>query len=265
MTREIVITDDMSFCSPVFADGHVSLVMDLGATCHLGQGWASGTPVRGQAIGALRTVGGVAGSARSEMLGVYCEPGAASDFLSVPATALTDRIVDLEDLWGTGSTQLAEDLAGLDEATRVDRFERVLLERLRQARTLRPNVDVVRLARWVRAEPAHMTVHRLADMAGVSRRHLTRVFRDVIGVSPKRYCRLARFQAGLVHAGAGTGVKWAQVAAGLGYADQSHMIAEFRELSSLTPEALATQRWFHPFIMDAMDARFRYTGRHATG
>jgi AraC-like DNA-binding protein len=40
-------------------------------------------------------------------------------------------------------------------------------------------------------------------------------------------------------------------AAELGYADQSHMIAEFRELSGLTPDALATQRWFHPFILEA--------------
>jgi AraC-like DNA-binding protein len=77
------------------------------------------------------------------------------------------------------------------------------------------------------------------------------VYRQVIGVSPKRYCRLARFQAGLTLAGAGAGVQWAQVAADLGYADQSHMIAEFRELSSLTPEALATQPWFHPFILEA--------------
>jgi AraC-like DNA-binding protein len=46
-------------------------------------------------------------------------------------------------------------------------------------------------------------------------------------------------------------VQWAEVAAELGYADQSHMIAEFRELSGLTPDALATQRWFHPFILEA--------------
>ena len=96
-----------------------------------------------------------------------------------------------------------------------------------------------------------MTARRLADGAGVSRRHLTRVFRQIIGVSPKRYCRLARFQSGLGLAGVGSGVQWARVAAELGYADQSHMIAEFRELSSLTPEALASQRWFHPFILDA--------------
>ena len=50
-------------------------------------------------------------------------------------------------------------------------------------------------------------------------------------------------------------VQWAQVAAELGYADQSHMIAEFRELSSLTPDALSTQRWFHPFILDSYSRR----------
>ena len=99
----------------------------------------------------------------------------------------------------------------------------------------------------------------LANAAGVSRQHLTRVFREVIGVSPKRYCRLARFQAGLVHAGAGAGGKWAQVAADLGYADQSHMIAEFKELSGLTPEALATGEWFHPFILEAKSRRWSAT------
>lgn len=41
---------------------------------------------------------------------------------------------------------------------------------------------------------------------------------------------------------------WARVAMELGYADQSHMIAEFREFSSLTPHMLATERWWHPFI-----------------
>jgi len=34
----------------------------------------------------------------------------------------------------------------------------------------------------------------------------------------------------------------------MGYADQSHMIAEFREFSSLTPQRLAVERWFHPCI-----------------
>jgi AraC-like DNA-binding protein len=136
---------------------------------------------------------------------------------------------------------------------RVDRLEAVLLDRLRQAPSRKHDLDVAALARWVRAEPRLASVRLLADAAGVSPRHLARVFLEVVGVSPKRYCRLARFHAGLSYAG--TRVKWAQAAEELGYADQSHMIAEFREFSSLTPENLTRQRWFHPFILEARQRR----------
>jgi AraC-like DNA-binding protein len=262
ITREVEFRREESFCAPQFADGHVSLVFELGATCHVGRGWTSGAPVRGRALGALRTVGDAAGSVRSEMIGVYLEPGSAPALLQVPAVELTDQALDLASVWGTGATGLTEELLALDESARVDRLEGALLERLRRTpMTPRSSVDCQGLARWVRAESSTMTVHRLADAAGVSRRHLARVFRNVVGVSPKRYCRLARFQAGLVYAGAGPGVRWAQVAAELGYADQSHMIAEFQELGGLTPEALVTRRWFHPFILDA---RCRLARRPAT-
>ena len=248
--RDVRIARDESFCSPVFADGHASLVMDLGATCHVGGGWTRGTTVGTRAIGALRRVGGEAG-ARSAMIGVYLEPGACSFFLGMPAVELTDCVVPLDQVCGVR----AEDLVELDERSRVDRLEGALLDRVFHAPPSHASVDVSGLARWVREAPASMTVSRLASAAGVSRRHLTRVFREVVGVSPKRYCRLARFRAGLAYAGAGNRVQWARVAAELGYVDQSHMIAEFREFSSLTPEALATHDWFHPFILDARDCQ----------
>ena len=249
--REVFIARDESFCSPVFADGHASLVVDLGASCDQGQGWTFGTSVGARVIGALRTVASPAGNIRAKMLGAYFHAASTLDLTQVPAIELTDRIVSLEHLWGSEGTRLAEDLAELDEVARVERFEAALLDRMRRARPMRSGVDVAGVARWVRAEPTLMTVSGLADAAGVSRRHLNRVFRQIVGVSPKRYCRLARFHVGLAYSGSGTGVKWARLALELGYADQSHMIAEFKELSSLTPESLATEQWFHPFILEA--------------
>ena len=257
VTREVMFTRDQSFCSPVFADGHASVVVELGATCQLGAGWTFGTSVRGHAIGALRSVGDAPACVRPAMIGVYFEPGATADFLRMPATELTDRVVSLEHIWGSSGVQLAEDLVELTETARVDRLEAALLERACRAPAPSSRIDVAGLARWVRAEPTAMNVGRLADAAGVSRQHLTRVFRQVVGVSPQRFCRLARFQAGLGFAGGGSVVRWAQVATELGYADQSHMIAEFRELSSLTPDTLASHRWFHPFILDARSRRTR--------
>jgi hypothetical protein len=46
----------------------------------------------------------------------------------------------------------------------------------------------------------------------------------------------------------------------MGYADQSHMIAEFRQFSGLTPQTLASRQWFHPFI-----ERAKSGGGWATG
>ena len=89
----------------------------------------------------------------------------------------------------------------------------------------------------------------------MSRQHLTREFRQRTGISPKLYSRLARFHAGLRYVGVASRIDWADVAAEAGYADQSHMIAEFRQFSGLTPHALARGRWFHPFIERAKARR----------
>lgn len=251
VTREVRFARQLSFCSPLFADGHASLSLELGGLCELEKGWTFGAPLLGRAVGAQRKAGASSPGACPEMIGAYLEPGATSAMIGAPAAELTDRLVDLDLLWGRGGALMIEELAALDEAGRLDRLEAELLGRLGRATPPPPGADPAGLARRVRARPASTSVRRLAEGAGISRQHLTRLFREAIGVSPKRYCRLARFQAGLAYAGAGNALRWAEVAVELGYADQSHMIAEFRELSSLTPGMLAAKRWFHPFILEA--------------
>jgi AraC-like DNA-binding protein len=54
------------------------------------------------------------------------------------------------------------------------------------------------------------------------------------------------------------------VAFEVGYTDQSHMIAEFRQFSSLTPHMLATERWFHPFIERAKSVKPALSSRPFT-
>lgn len=263
ITREVQITRAEPFDMPMLAGALTSVIVDLGATCHVGTGWEFGAPLGAHASGALRIARTPAVSFRPEMLGAFLEPGSVPALLHVRTDELTDRVVSLEDVWGSSSAELPGQIAELDEEDRLDRLEAILLDHLRPAAHRTGTVDVVGLARWVQREPTSLTVSRLADVAGVSRRHLTRVFREVVGVTPKRFCRLARFHMGLRYAGAGPGVRWAQVAAELGYADQSHMIAEFRELGGLTPEVLAARRWFNPFILDTR-ARFSSARRVAS-
>src|SRR4029450_11649757 len=103
-----------------------------------------------------------------------------------------------------------------------DRFELALLHRIRNWRDRATSVDVPNLAWHVLRKRGQVTVATLADAAGVSRQYLTRGFREQVGLPPKLYCRLARFQAGLCYVVPGRHVEWAQAAVQLGYADHSH-------------------------------------------
>jgi AraC-like DNA-binding protein len=76
------------------------------------------------------------------------------------------------------------------------------------------------------------TIDRVAAAAGVSRQHLARAFAYHVGVSPKTFARVMRFRRALELAG---GHNWDDLAAELGYFDQSHLIADFREFAGTTP------------------------------
>jgi AraC-like DNA-binding protein len=247
LLREIPFYE-ATFCSPQFADGHVSLVYELGQTCDTDGRWQpDALALRGTLTGPMSGVGRTDGNDRPEMIGAYFRPARAARFLCVPVAALRDTAISIEDVWGSRAGRLSSELAAGDEASRLDRLEAVLLARRRAIRSAARAVDVSRLSALVMRRRGHLTVNGMARAAGVSRQYLTREFREEIGISPKLYSRLARFQSGLAYAGTGR-VDWAVAAAHLGYADQSHMIAEFREFSALTPQALATGTWFHPFI-----------------
>jgi AraC-like DNA-binding protein len=252
--REAAFGAGDPFSSPLFADGHVSLTLNLNHACTADGRWIDSVNPAATVIGAMSAVGPARPPDRAEMVGAYFRAGGAAALIGAPSSAVTDQIVALDDLWGAAATNLSEQLCADGELARVDRLERALLARLGRAASRATSFDCAGLASWVVASRGQLTVDRMADAAGVSRQCLSRRFRATIGVTPKLYCMLARFQAGLAHAGRGANVDWAHAAADLGYADQSHMIREFRRFSSLTPAELASGRWWHPFIARARSA-----------
>lgn len=89
----------------------------------------------------------------------------------------------------------------------------------------------------------------VAREIGLSQRRFAELFKAQVGVTPKLFCRLLRFQRARTLAAqveklaldraqelrAGCGVDWAQLALTCGYFDQSHLINEFQEFASLSP------------------------------
>lgn len=154
----------------------------------------------------------------------------------VSPSATADRIVPLEDLWGDDAARLAERLAGaedLHEAAAM--LDEAIATRLVTSRRTGAHT---RLALDAAARLATDRVSDVAGALGVSERNLRRVFREVVGMSPKEFSRLERFHLALREARTGAAMDWARVAAATGYYDQAHLIAEFHDIVGATPRTL---------------------------
>jgi AraC-like DNA-binding protein len=163
--------------------------------------------------------------------------GAHEAVLGAPASAIAGRIIALDELWGDAATRrLLERLAeapSTDAAAAV--LQSAIAERLARARRARPGAD---LSRAAADRLNHANVNAVALDLGVSERHLRRVFRETVGVSPKAFAKLTRFHRALRVARDSAGSSWASIAALAGYYDQAHLIAEFRAIAGVTPSTL---------------------------
>jgi AraC-like DNA-binding protein len=138
-------------------------------------------------------------------MGVVFWPGGARVFFDSPADAFYNESVPLDLLWGSKAANCE-----------------TVCER--QAPHIRSVLDVTK-------------------EVGLSRRRLAQLFREQVGLTPKLFCRLHRFQGVLRQIALGAPVDWADLALAGGYCDQAHVGHEFREFSGMSPSAyLASQR-----------------------
>ncbi len=165
--------------------------------------------------------------------------GALERVLGVPGSEIAGRIVPLADLWGDAATRQLFGRLG-DAGTTVG-----AAQVLESAIAARLAVDERRAqAELVRDAAVRYTCAMVkgvpADL-GVSERHLRRVFRETVGVSPKTFAKLKRFRRAARAAYEAPQLSWASIAATAGYYDQAHLIAEFRAIAGVTPQALLAE------------------------
>jgi AraC-like DNA-binding protein len=163
--------------------------------------------------------------------------GASEAVLGVRASVIAGRIVALEDLWGDAATRrLLGRLADARDTVKAAAIlESAIAERLTIRDGGRPGAQLALLAA---DRLTSASVNAVAVDLGVSDRHLRRVFRETVGVSPKAFSKLARFHCALNAARDHGHGSWANIAATAGYYDQAHLIAEFRAIAGVTPRAL---------------------------
>ena len=173
------------------------------------------------------------------IIGVHFKPGGAAPFLGVPACELADAHIDLESLWGRSANLLRERL--FDAATSAERFS-LLEESLKDHLFALPEQHYAVSTALEALGCNAMAVRDIARDVGFSQRHFIEVFKSEVGMTPKLFSRVLRFQQvrAIIHRQENA-PDWAGIAMECGYFDQSHLIREFKEFSGLSPAAYLRQ------------------------
>lgn len=165
------------------------------------------------------------------VLAVHFRPGGAYPFCGVPLHELADANIGMDDIWGADGRRLHDRLLEAPSAhLRFTLLETFLLERARFEVLRHPGVALAMAAIEERTE---LRVADAGRIAGLSPKRLIASFRTEIGLTPKAYARIRRFQAALRALRADT--RGAEIAAATGYFDQAHFVREFRSFTALTP------------------------------
>jgi hypothetical protein len=132
----------------------------------------------------------------ASLLGVHFKQGGAFPFLGPPASDLADAHCDLETLWGPSARRLREQLC--EAVTPEERFrvmEEALIARLSGARDPHFAVPVALQAFGHSGQrDASVRVRDVARYIGLSERRFIEVFKSEVGITPKLFCRVQRFQ-----------------------------------------------------------------------
>ncbi len=92
---------------------------------------------------------------------------------------------------------------------------------------------------------AGQSVAQVVDKAGFSQRRFIQLFDEQVGLTPKLFCRVSRFQRVVQIAHGAAQIDWADLALDCGYYDQAHFIHDFQSFAGITPGTYLQQRTQH--------------------
>ena len=231
--------------SAILPDGFVELVFNFGDPVGLrGPAYTGDQPAR-VVVGLLSQAVQIEYRGPVNTFGIRFHPAHGPAFFGKPASVLTDKLTPFEQV----STSLDRALSGLctarwnpdKDADRATLDELLLKQLAASAPADKAICEVV--DRLTHSESAP-SVAEIARELGISSRQVQRRFLAAVGVPPKQFLRVFRFARLWQTATMSPPETWAAIAADHGYADQAHMVREFRSFGVEPPAHFFTPDWY---------------------
>lgn len=222
--------DDPSGTTVAVPDGCIDFVFDCTA----------GTEASASVIGTVLRHREIRTEYQHEYFGVRFLPGTYPAMLKVPNGALVERDVPLPEVLDAPGLYDRICAAG-DFQTQSRVFWQAYAAAQEKREAEAADDGKARLVRAVQqlvnASGGRVSVQALSDQTGYSTRYIGRVFEELVGISPKTFCQIIRFQKllNLLHSGGQQTLT--ALADACGYYDQPQFIRQFKHYTGTTPRA----------------------------
>jgi transcriptional regulator GlxA family with amidase domain len=166
----------------------------------------------------------------------------------MPLEEVRNEHVELDALFGSAARELRDGLLCVRSvAEQFAILERFLLRQLVMSRAHHRAVAFA-LRQFGLVSLAPRRIDELRRDVGLSGRRFSRLFSEQVGLTPKLFARLNRFQRAVRLLSQTRDIDWGEIVFAAGYYDQAHLIHEFQSVSGVTPieyVSRQTDRWNH--------------------
>lgn len=244
---------DFQLQDTVFPGGYIEFIFNLGEAkweSAAGNIFHRTPPV--ELWGQLTQPLPVKTSGKNKMLGIRFFSHTAAYFIEEEIWEFNNQVCDLRDLMGDPVRTLharLTDASCLDD--RIELLEKFLIGRLSISERKTEQIGWVgQITAAMRKNSYTDDIETMASSFGITTRYLQKLFVQHIGIPPKLYCKISRFQQSLQLLNRQE-QSLTSIAYDCGYFDQSHFIREFKAFTGLTPSNYSTQS--SPFIPALVD------------
>jgi AraC-like DNA-binding protein len=147
---------------------------------------------------------------------------------------MSDHVVDADLLWGDQFAFLREQLFEISQIDlKFQTVENFLLKHFQGRLVLNPAVEYA--VNEILRQPDQINLARVSGSIGYSQKHFIGMFRQQVGITPKAYLKIIRFQKAITEIEERKDANWANISQDCGFYDQAHFINDFKFFSGFTP------------------------------
>ena len=167
---------------------------------------------------------------------VVFQPAGIKKLLGIPAYELCDYVINLEEIFGKEGLEIENKLAEASTMQEKLNILNLFFNSIALKNIIRKEQIVSASIDFILKNKGLISNSQLVKFTGYTERHIERLFRESIGINPKNFANIVRLHSFLQQLKSKSDItNLTKIAYQAGYADQSHLIKEFKKHTGMTP------------------------------